>query len=223
MWVTLAVLVACAAVPVRAGGDPPAGDCLERSIAAVQRRYESIRDFRARFEQTTRSASLGSMGGGTATSRGTVAFAKPGKMRWSYEEPDPSLVVSDGETLWLYDPAAREVQKLRVGAAYLSGAAIQFLLGEGDMRRDFRVTLLACADDAVALDLQPREDAAYERLRVHIDPATGDLTRTEIVDLFGNVTEVAFSGMRANLDPPAETFRFDVPDGVRVIEIGGAP
>ena len=40
---------------------------------------------------------------------GAVEFAKPGKMRWSYEAPEPSLVVSDGETLWIYDPTRDEV------------------------------------------------------------------------------------------------------------------
>jgi outer membrane lipoprotein carrier protein len=206
-------------------GDPSSGDsCLERAVAAVEVRYAAVRDLRASFAQTTKSVTIGMRGIASPVERtGTVAFAKPGKMRWSYEHPEPSEVISDGRTLWIYDPAAREVQKLSVGDGVLSGAAIQFLLGEGDMRRDFHVSLIACARDAVDLELVPRRDATYEKLRVRIDPATGDLLRSTIIDLFGNVTEVTFSEIRANLGLEPGAFAFEPPDGVRVIEVERAP
>jgi outer membrane lipoprotein carrier protein len=198
-----------------------AESCLERAITAVQRRYESIRDLSARFTQTTHSVALGGSTSALATrAAGTVVFAKPGKMRWSYEQPESSLVVSDGETLWLYDPAHREAQRLRVGGSeYLSGAAIQFLLGEGEIRSEFRVTAQACAAGEARLELVPLRDASYERLRIRTDPRTGEINETTVIDLLGNVTEVAFADIRTNLDPPHDAFRFEPPDGVRVIEL----
>jgi len=39
------------------------------------------------------------------------------------------------------------------------------------------------------------------------------------VDLLGNVVTVAFREQRFNLKPPESEFRFQVPDGVKVIEI----
>ena len=33
------------------------------------------------------------------------------------------------------------------------------------------------------------------------DPATGELLETTVIDLLGNVTQIAFSGMRSNLRP----------------------
>jgi outer membrane lipoprotein carrier protein len=145
-------------------------------------------------------------------------FAKPGKMRWTYEEPEPSEVISDGRTLWLYDPAHSEVQRLPVGDGYMSGAAIQFLLGEGDMTREFRIREKACGTEAAELELLPREPASYERLEVVANPATGDLVRTRIVDLLGNVTEVAFFELEVDRDPPAQTFTFEAPEGVRTLD-----
>ena len=29
---------------------------------------------------------------------------KPGRMRWDYEKPEKKLMVSDGSTLWVYEP-----------------------------------------------------------------------------------------------------------------------
>jgi outer membrane lipoprotein-sorting protein len=54
---------------------------------------------------------------------------------------------------------------------------------------------------------------------VRSDPATGELLETTVTDLLGNVTQIAFSGMRTNLRPPDSQFRFDAPKGVRVIEL----
>lgn len=216
-----ALALGVALAPGATTATPPASpsDCTDAAVAAIQGRYEAVRDLRARFVQTSRSVALGAGSRASSTSRGEVVFAKPGRMRWAYEEPEPSLVVSDGTVLWLYDPVRREAQRLPVGDGYLSGAGIQFLLGEGDMRRDFRVSALSCAETSVLLELLPRRDASYERLRVEADPRTGELTRTIVFDLFGNETEVAFSDVRANSDPPAGLFRFEPPQGVDVIDL----
>jgi len=191
--------------------------CAESAAALLQKRYEGARDIGARFTQVTRQA--GAVPFAPVTSRGTLLLAKPGKLRWSYEEPEPSLVVSDGETLWIYDPAAREVQRMSVGGDYLSGAAIQFLLGEGDIFREFEVEAIACDAAAAELELRPRKPASYERIGVVVDRATGALIRSRMVDLLGTIVEVDLFDLTVNQDPAPEMFRFEPPDGIRMIEV----
>ncbi len=193
--------------------------CVDRATTAVQKRYEGVSDLSARFEQSTRAVGVGAAAGPATTSRGRVVLAKPGKMRWTYEEPEQSLVISDGDTLWLFDPDFGEAQKLPSGGGYMTGAAAQFLLGAGDMRRDFAVSAVACDAERVELELIPREPASYEKLFLDVDPETGDVRATRVVDLLGNVVNVSFSEMRFNTDPPDAEFRFDPPEGVRVIEV----
>jgi len=221
----LALAAAIAASASAASGEQrsAAGDadrCRDRAASSVQSHYEGVRDVAARFEQTTNAARLGTSPTSPATSRGRVSLAKPGKMRWTYEEPEPSLVVSDGKTVWIYDPAFNEVQKLPASEGFLTGAAAQFLLGAGDMRRDFKVAARSCSETAAELELTPRQPATYEKLVLTVEPATGNVSKTRIVDLLGNVVEVAFLDQRFNLAPADSEFRFDVPDGVKVIEIG---
>jgi outer membrane lipoprotein carrier protein len=177
-----------------------------------------VKDLSARFEQTTRVASLRNASG-AAESSGKVVFAKPGKMRWSYEEPNPSLVVSDGSVAWVYDPAAHEAQRMPAGEALLSGGAMQFLLGRGDLRRDFVIRAPSCEGDVVVLELVPREPATYEKLELSADRKTGDVSETRVSDLVGNVTRVAFHDVRVNEGVPEKAFEFHPPDGVRVIEL----
>ena len=224
-WV-LAVMFLTAPAARGDGSDHPSQEetasraCVERTVAAVQDRYESIRDLSARFEQTMRSVALGgAMPGSVAKSKGSVTFAKPGKMRWSYEEPEPSLVVSDGRVLSIYDPTRRELQRFAVGEGYLSGAAIQFLLGQGDILGSFEVTALRCEAEAVELELVPNEPATYEKLAIRVDPATSHVVGTSIFDLLGNETHVAFGEIRTNQSPGDDTFRIDPPAGTHVIEL----
>jgi outer membrane lipoprotein carrier protein len=206
--------------PLHAGADQPLElTCRDAVVAALQQRYESARDFRADIVQTTRSVAFGANSSEQMTSKGSVIFAKPGKMRWSYDEPEPSLVVSDGETLWIYDLVFREAQKLPAAEGYLSGAAVQFLLGEGEIGRDFEISALSCEKISAELRLQPRKPSSYEKLHVLVNPQTGDLLKTTVFFVLGNVTEVAFSNIEINVDPAPSLFRLDPPADVRVIEL----
>ena len=198
-------------------------DCAEAVAQRVQQHYDSVRDLRARFVQTTERVALGGSPQASLESRGEVQFAKPGRMRWSYEAPAPSLVVSDGQTLWIYDPAAREVQQLPLGPGYLSGAAIQFLLGEGRLLDEFEVAAHGCGGSEVQLVLTPRRDSQYERLELRADPKTGAVRETVVVDLLGNRTTIALSKLRANSNPDPGLFRFVPPAGPRVISIPPSP
>lgn len=211
--------------PATAGSAPAAhASCAEAIARKVQAHYDGVQDLSARFTQTSRVASLGDAPEqGDMQASGKVVFAKPGRMRWSYEKPQPSLVVTDGKTLWTWDPGLGEAQHLAVGKGFLSGTAIQFLLGEGDVLQTFAVDADRCDGDRVVLRLQPYKAASYERLLLEVDPRTGEVHATEVVDLLGNTTRVAFSHVRTNTRPAADTFHFKPPKGAQVIEVPPAP
>ncbi|MBW2715620.1 MAG: outer membrane lipoprotein carrier protein LolA [Deltaproteobacteria bacterium] len=217
----LALWLLASGSPLPAWADPESKPgCRDAVVTALQQRYESAKDFRADIVQTTRSVTLGTDSSEQMTSKGTVVFAKPGKMRWSYEEPEPSLVISDGETLWIYDLVFREAQKFPATDGFMSGAAIQFLLGNGEIERDFEISALRCETAAAELLLVPREPSSYEKLHVLVNPQNGDLLKTTVFFVLGNVTEVAFSNIELNRNPAASVFRLDPPADVRVIELG---
>jgi outer membrane lipoprotein carrier protein len=203
---------------------PPAPGCGAEVAARVQLRYDGIRSLRARFTQTSRNVAFGGDAGPAAEpARGRVEFAKPGRMRFEYETPEPSLVVSDGKTLWIYDPVAKEVQVLAVEGDFLSAAAIQFLLGEGRLSESFEVTAKSCAPERAELELRPRAEASYERIDLVVDPATGWIRETTVHDLLGNRTQVAFEAIEAGGAVDEARFRFEPPEGVRVLTLEREP
>ncbi len=210
-----------------ATANPPAATsvtpCTEALVQKVQARYDGIRDLRARFVQTTWAVSLGIASGvedpAAERSSGRVVFAKPGRMRWAYETPEETFVVSDGQILWIYDAETREAQRLPVGSGFLSGAAIQFLLGDGDLREAFSINEVSCSGSRPRLGLVPREPSSYERLEIAVEATTGFVVETRIFDLFGNETRVELDAIEINQNPEADLFRFRPPPGSRVIEL----
>lgn len=199
------------------------GACAAGVAASVQKRYDAVRDLRGRFEQRTERAALGGAPEDAMVARGEVLFAKPGKMRWSYEAPEPSLVVSDGKTLWIFDEAAREVQKLPLAEGYLSAAGVQFLLGDGRLADEFRIAARDCGAARVTLVLTPLRPSHFERLELGVDAKTAVVEETVVIDLFGNRTRVALADLRENTRPDAALFRFEPPAGVRLIEVPDGP
>jgi outer membrane lipoprotein carrier protein len=211
-----ALLVALAwGAAARADGEEPR-DCAKQVAGRVQARYDGVADLEARFVQKSRSVAFGGTGQ-ELVARGVALFAKPGRMRWTYEEPEPSVVVSDGRTLWIYDPKAREVQEFPVGEGFLSGTAVQFLLGEGRIVEAFDVSAQGCEAEAVRLFLRPRAETSYESLELLVTKASGDVRETAVIDLFGNRTDVVFESLRADQHPDPSRFRFVAEPGVRVL------
>lgn len=215
----------CLMIGIQAGADERAAsgktpNCVVEHARRVQSYYNAISDLVADFEQKSEVASFEGKSLGGGESRGEVTLAKPGKMRWHYKNSDgsdASLVVTDGATLWIYDPEAREVQRFAVEQGFLSGAAMQFLFGEGDLLQSFSITSKSC-QAPVILSLLPREPASYEKLELEIDAKTGQVVESAVFDIVGNVTRVRFQNVRTNQNPKPQVFSFTPPKGVRVLE-----
>src|SRR5206468_3207713 len=66
--------------------------------AALQKRYDSIKDFAADFVHAYEGGVLRKQ----IVERGKLLIKKPGKMRWEYTAPEQKLFVSDGVKLYSY-------------------------------------------------------------------------------------------------------------------------
>ena len=135
------------------------------------------------------------------------------------EELRELITINKADVLSAMEQTTGEVQKLPAAGGFLTGAAAQFLLGGGNMRRDFTVSAVSCAEDSTKLELIPREPASYEKIFLDVDPKKGDVRGTRIVDLLGNQVVVEFREQRFNTSPAESEFRFEAPAGVKVIEI----
>lgn len=209
-WLAAAL---AAALPVQ---DARAQDA-QAVVRGVQQRYDATGDYSARFRQTTEYRTLNRRIEG----KGRVYFSKPGKMLWRYDEPAGQFVLSDGRHLYFYQPVERQVIKTAFGAAFRSDLPLSFLLGIGDLTRDFRAELTDGSGDAHVLELSPRKpDTGVRDVRLSVDPGTHDIRQVRIEDAAGNRWTFRFDDIRhgAGLDP--SLFRLEAPEGVDIVEFG---
>jgi len=215
LFAALAALAASAGI--FAGPASAAGTKAPEIASRVQERYDETRVLTAAFTQELRVKA----GGQVVRSKGRMYFEKPGRMRWEYESPEPQTIVADGKSLWIYQPADKQVLKAPLEQAFQSNTPVSFLFGIAKIGRDFEATLAKPGPEgAPRLALRPKkeEGGALGLLTLEIDPATYDVRAAIVEDPLGNVTEVRLIDAQRNGKVNASLFRFERPKGVDVIE-----
>lgn len=76
-----------------------------QAISALQQRLELAHQYSADFEQTVRS----SKGKVVQSGKGKFYVKRPNLFRLDTQSPQENLIVSDGSTLWFYDPFVSQV------------------------------------------------------------------------------------------------------------------
>ncbi|HSK11063.1 MAG TPA: outer membrane lipoprotein carrier protein LolA [Vicinamibacterales bacterium] len=211
----LPLVVSLQAAPTGASASP---DELARRLQA---KYEQVRDFTADFEHAYEGGVLRKK----VVERGRVQVKKPGKMRWTYIDPERKEFVSDGETLYSYMPEDKQVMVNRVPPADEASSPALFLAGKGDILRDFTASTPGVPNlgpNEVALRLDPRNpQQEYEWLVLALDRETLQIRRLITQDAQGGTSSFTFSRIRENVGLPDRTFTFTIPRGVDVITDAG--
>lgn len=185
-------------------------------VARVQKYYDATRDLRARFEQQMDSPSRA-----PSKASGEVWLKKPGKMRWDYARPEKKLMVSDGSTLWVYEPEDEQAYKQDLKGNALP-AQVSFLLGEGRLDKEFDASftkLDGLGGDEVALKLVPKTGtAAYRYLVFVVDGKSGQVKQTLIYDQQGGTNRLSFVEVQQNKGVSDDKFKFAPPAGTHILK-----
>ncbi|MBI1987523.1 MAG: outer membrane lipoprotein chaperone LolA [Nitrospinae bacterium] len=202
---------------------------LEEIVDRVQKKYEGTQGFTADFEQTTRLAAFKK----EQVSSGKVFMKKPGRMRWEYQSPEKQLIVSDGDTLWIYNASLHQVIENKLSKAYDSKTPGLFLTGMGKLTEDFQVRFSPDLPQALGggtpsgagpytLELSPKDPQLQQnlsRLVITVNPKDYLVEKSVAYDPLGNVTALHFSNIRVNVGLPLSLFKFQVPKGAERIKV----
>jgi outer membrane lipoprotein carrier protein len=200
----------------QAPAQPPA----QEVAAALQKKYDAIRDFTADFVHDSEGGILRKK----QTEQGFVQVKKPGKMRWDYKVPEPKVFVSDGRRIYLYVPADNQVIVSPVPEQDQATTAVLFLVGKGNLTRDFTVSYAeGGGSDMYALRLQPKlPERDYDWLQVVVDRRTLQIRSLSAADSQGGRSTFQFSNFKENVGLSDKTFAFKIPRGADVTT-NGAP
>jgi outer membrane lipoprotein carrier protein len=131
-------------------------------------------------------------------------------MRWDYEKPAAKTIAVKGSRLVQYEPDENQAYVDERFDASAMSAAVTFLLGKGDLAREFDLAL----DGSGALLLRPKEqDPRVESIALTVGDQ-GEVTATRVVDGSGNVNEIRFTAVRRNVGLPDAAFEVKLPKDV---------
>jgi outer membrane lipoprotein carrier protein len=140
-------------------------------------------------------------------------------MRWEYDPKPGKLFIVNGREVWFYVPADREAVHAQTNAVADARFPFLFLLGQTNLRREFRSVELVdqqSASDLRLLRLTPRRNA-YGLREILMEVFTdGRISRVKLLEESGAVSEIALTNVRENFIAPAEAFEFRPPPGVTV-------
>ncbi len=201
--------LALAAVLSAAPAAPAALPSAAALAAKVQGYYERTRDLEAAFTQTYTYAGFGRK----QVSSGTLRVKKPGMMRWDYVKPAPKTIAVKGSRLVQWEPEENQAYVDEKFDASAMSAAVTFLLGKGDLAREFDLSV----SDVGELVLRPKApDPRVESIALTVAD-DGAVTATRVVDGSGNVNELKFGAMRRNVGLPDSAFDVKLPKDVHRI------
>jgi outer membrane lipoprotein carrier protein len=186
------------------------------AVKSLQYQLERIHSFSASFIQLTQD------GLGTTLQKveGFMQVAKPGKLRWQTRGVYEQLVISDGQSLWIYDADLEQVS-IKDMDNRLSETPALLLSGDiSAIDNDFIITQIP-SDHLLLFLLKPRDSSQlFDSLELSFNKLDNfqPLTKMVIRDASGQITDISFSDVRHNPKLKQNLFTFEIPQGVDVID-----
>jgi outer membrane lipoprotein carrier protein len=121
------------------------------------------------------------------------------------------VVAVTGKKLVQYEPEERQAWVDEQFDATAMTAAVSFLLGTGDLARDFTASL----GEGGTLVLRPKQaDPRVARIAFTVGP-DGEVLATSVLDGAGNENRLAFSAIKRNAGLADAAFEVKLPAGTR--------
>jgi outer membrane lipoprotein carrier protein len=183
----------------------------DTGTAELQSFLRGLHSFQADFEQIL----LDENGVPIEEAKGTLVLARPGRFRWDYREPYAQLIVADGKHVWIYDTELAQVTVKKLDEA-VGDTPTLLLTSDRSLEERFLVQGVGKRDGLEWVTLEPKSsDVSFSTIRVGLE--RGELTRMELVDSFGQTTNLYFHNIVKNATVRPELFLFSPPAGVDVI------
>jgi outer membrane lipoprotein carrier protein len=222
-------LVLCWVLPV-AVPVPGQAEDVRQLARAVDEHYNHLRSLEAGFTEIYRGD------GAERVESGTLWLKKPRKMRWEYRSPKEKLVISDGEAVWMYLPAVRQVRKSALKKLDDERSPLAFLLGKTKLENELRGlskvvdqapvgagnTVLRGVPKNVGQQSGGQQSGAgaaneLSEVLLEITPSF-QIVRIVLMEADGATTEFRFAGWKENLELKDSQFQFSAPLGVETVE-----
>ena len=179
---------------------------------ALIERLEATDSLQAHFEQTTYAE--GQMRG--ERSAGRMLVSRPLKFAWLVEEPYEQQVISDGQTLWVYEPDLMQATYQPVTDQIQQSPAM--ILAQPRQALSQRYDIVEASDkELTAYRLYPEDpNALFSTMTLLFE--SGVISEIRLTDNLGQDTRISLSEVRVGEPLDSTLFDFEPPPGTDVFE-----
>lgn len=151
------------------------------------------------------------------TQKGRLSLTRPNKFKWESYAPYEQVLVSNGETLWQYDPDLEQVTIQKLDNR-MSSTPVLLLSGNSKyVSSEYDVYSEQLQDEMHFVLIPKRNDVLFDRLRLEFS-AKKILKRMLIKDEVGQKTVINLSNTKHLDSIDSSTYEFKVPEGTDVIK-----
>ena len=162
--------------------------------------------YSAQFSQTV----VDTQGVTLHQAQGEMHFEQPGKFVWQVNEPEPEVLLSDGVTVWWYNPFVEQVSIFTSDQA-VSKTPFALLVSQDDETwRQFNISKVK---NYYLVQSKNQEDAQVRELRIAFKQ--GALSEISILDRSMQTSSYKVSGETFN-DVPDQKFHFVIPQDTEI-------
>src|SRR5579864_1670237 len=193
-------LLVLIAAPVLTGAShpapphPPALDEAERAaLDAISARLNELGTLKGEFTQINPDGS---------TSEGTFFISKPGKMRFEYKPPTPTLIVADGATVAVANTKLNTVDRYP-----LSETPLGLVLGNDvDLKNDTALVSIERQQGTIVIGARTSANMSRANISLVFTDPGYELRQWTVIDNQGLTTTVALRNLVAGAVLPPSLF-----------------
>jgi outer membrane lipoprotein carrier protein len=177
-------------------------------IQSLRELLQPIRSLSAQFTQRITDAD----GFQLDSSAGLFEVAQPAKLRWHVVEPLPQQIISDGSTLWVYDP---DLEQVIIQPFNQDIAATPAILFSGDLNQLDSAYFVREESPGLFKLTPERTGSLFKHMQIEFinqQPVFIALT-----DNLAQTTNIIFTELQINPAISADRFVFSIPPMVDVI------
>ena len=204
----------CARLALAAENEGSVKDYVRR----LESSYKGVTSLKADFTQTYQ------WGSRTRKESGTVFFARGGRMRWQYQQPEDKLFLSDGKRVSLYIPEEKQLTRTTVKSSDDIRVPFRLLLSRLDLGKVFKHiefspdSLDSQPGDRVLRAIPKRgDDSGIHEVFLKITPDYDIRTLVLVYTDRGKMT-FNFQDVERNAHVSPELFQFTPPPGTQIID-----
>ncbi len=177
-----------------------------------ERRLESTRSIRVDFVQRVQYPWQSK----PEVSKGTFYAQRGGRFRIEYEQPERTLIVSDGVQIMVYVPKDKTAFLDRVERNNSPVVEALFLVSR-PLSEVFELVGEMEGSKGKTFILKPKvRDDYFSRVSVEVS-SRGDIRSIRVEEKGGTTTTIEFLSVSTNFTPSENLFRVKVPEGARVV------